>query len=133
MNKSLLSLCGLLLLSITSVFSQKFTETKKGDLSFISNTGGQMIGYAPNSGVKILTVDGFAFKDLNKNGKLDKYEDWRLPYDVRAKDLATKLSIEQLAGLMLYSRHQSLPARPGGYFGGTCLLGNSGHGLFASV
>ncbi len=119
MNKSLLSLCGLLLLSITSGFSQKFTETKKGDLSFISNKGGQMIGYAANSGIKILTVDGFAFKDLNKNGKLDKYEDWRLPYDVRAKDLATKLSIEQIAGLMLYSRHQSLPARAGGYFGGT--------------
>ena len=119
MNKSLLSLCGLLLLSITSVFSQKYTETKKGNLSFIANQGGQTIGYSQNSGVKILTMGGFAFKDLNKNGKLDKYEDWRLPYEVRAKDMATQLSIEQIAGLMLYSRHQSLPARPGGYFGGT--------------
>jgi beta-glucosidase len=39
--------------------------------------------------------------------------------DVRAKDLATKMSVEQIAGLMLYSGHQSLPARPMGYFSGT--------------
>lgn len=26
----------------------------------------------------ILTVEGRQFKDLNANGKLDKYEDWRL-------------------------------------------------------
>ena len=119
MNKSLLSLIGLLSLSITSVFSQKYTESKKDDLSFIANQGGQTIGYSQNSGVKILTIDGFAFKDLNKNGQLDKYEDWRLSYEERAKDLATKLTVEQIAGLMLYSRHQSLPARAGGYFGGT--------------
>ena len=119
MNKSLLSLLGLMLLSVPSVLCQKYTETKKGDLSFVANKGGQTLGYAQNSGVKILTIDGFAFKDLNKNGKLDKYEDWRLSYDERAKDLASKLTVEQIAGLMLYSRHQSIPARAGGYFGGT--------------
>ncbi len=37
-------------------------------------------------------------KDLNKNGSLDKYEDWRLPVDERAKDLASKMSVEQIAG-----------------------------------
>ena len=105
-------------MSSSAVFGQKFTETKKDDLNFISNQGGQMLGYAQSSGVKILTVDGFAFKDLNKNGKLDKYEDWRLPYEERAKDLTSKLSIEQIAGLMLYSKHQSLPARATGYFAG---------------
>jgi hypothetical protein len=72
-----------------------------------------------NSGIKILTVNGLAFKDLNKNGQLDKYEDWQLAVDVRAKYLASKLSIEQIAGLMLYSGHQSSPARAGGYFAGT--------------
>ena len=114
-----LMLVVLLCPSFSPIFSQKYTETKKGELSFVTNQGGQTLGFAQNSGVKILTIDGFAFKDLNKNGKLDKYEDWRLPVDVRAKDLATQLSIEQIAGLMLYSRHQSLPARPGGNFGGT--------------
>ena len=91
------------------------------DLPFttIHNIGGKDIAYSPNSGVKILKIGGFSFKDLNKNGKLDKYEDWRLSEEERAKDLASKLSIEQIAGLMLYSSHQSVPARSGGYFAGT--------------
>lgn len=89
------------------------------DFSVIENKGGKTIAYSPASGVKILQVNGLSFKDLNKNGKLDKYEDWRLDADVRAKDLASKLSIEQIAGLMLYSSHQSIPARSGGYFSGT--------------
>ncbi|MGZ3874069.1 MAG: glycoside hydrolase family 3 N-terminal domain-containing protein, partial [Mucilaginibacter sp.] len=79
----------------------------------VKNTNGPTLGYSINSGVKILTVDGFAFKDLNKNGTLDKYEDWRLPVDERAKDLASKLSVAQIAGLMLYSAHQAIPAMPG--------------------
>ncbi len=119
MSKFISVLIGLFFISITSVSGQKFTETKKGDVSFITNSGGQTLGYSQNSGVKILTVDGFAFKDLNKNGKLDKYEDWRLSYEERAKDLASRLSVEQIAGLMLYSRHQAIPARPGGFLGGT--------------
>lgn len=99
--------------------AQKYTTQLKGDFALIQNKGGVKLGYAPSSGVKILAVDGWAFKDLNKNGKLDKYEDWRLSIDVRAKDLASKMSVEQIAGLMLYSGHQSLPARPMGYFSGT--------------
>jgi len=81
-------------------------------ITLVNNPKGPTLGYSSTSGVKILTVDGLAFKDLNKNGKLDKYEDWRLPVDERAKDLASKLSIEQIAGLMLYSAHQAIPAMP---------------------
>ena len=54
-----------------------------------------------------------------KMASLDKYEDWRLPAEVRAKDLAAKLSIEQIAGLMLYSRHQAIPAFAAGPFAAT--------------
>ena len=57
--------------------------------------------------VPLLTVDGLTFKDLNRNGKLDPYEDWRLPAEVRAADLAQKLSLEELAGLMV---HGTLPS-----------------------
>ncbi len=56
-----------------------------------------------------------AFKDLNKNGKLDPYEDWRLPVEDRAKDLAGRMSVEQIAGLMLYSSHQAIPSAGGGF------------------
>lgn len=85
----------------------------------VKNKKGPTLGYSPNSGVKLLTVNGLKFKDLNKNGKLDKYEDWRLPVDERAKDLASKMSIEEMAGLMLYSMHQTIPANESGFGGGT--------------
>ena len=101
-------------------FAQKnWSEQTNGNVSIVTNKGGQTLGYSTTSGVKLVTVDGFAFKDLNKNGKLDKYEDWRLPVDIRAKDLASKMSVEQIAGLMLYSAHQSIPANPRGFGAGT--------------
>jgi len=107
-------LCG------TSVHAQqKFTSHDAGQYVLVTNAGGQTLGYSPRSGVKILVEDGFAFKDLNKNGKLDKYEDWRLSADERARDLAAQMTVEQIAGLMLYSRHQPIPNPPAGPFAGT--------------
>ncbi len=53
--------------------------------------------------VKILSVDGLQFKDLNRNGRLDRYEDWRLSYQQRARDLLSKMTIEEKAGFMLIS------------------------------
>ncbi|MCD7712494.1 MAG: glycoside hydrolase family 3 C-terminal domain-containing protein [Firmicutes bacterium] len=85
----------------------------------VENDGGATLGYSPASGVKIITKDGLQFKDLNKNGKLDPYEDWRLPAEERAKDLAKRMSVEQIAGLMLYSGHQAIPAMSAGFGGGT--------------
>ncbi len=87
--------------------------------ALIKNAGGPTLGYSPASGVKILTVNGLSFKDLNRNGKLDKYEDWRLPVDERAKDLAAKMSVDQIAGLMLYSIHQAIPGLAGNFGKGT--------------
>lgn len=83
----------------------------------MTNNGGAELGYSPESGVTILTADNFAFKDLNQNGTLEPYEDWRLSTDERATDLARRMSIEQIAGLMLYSGHQAIPG--GGYRGST--------------
>ncbi len=78
--------------------------------TLVTNTNGPTLGYSPSSGVNILTVDGHSFKDLNRNGQLDPYEDWRLTADERARDLASHMTIEQIAGLMLYSAHQAIPA-----------------------
>jgi beta-glucosidase len=52
---------------------------------------------------KILEENGLQFKDLNRNGKLDKYEDWRLSNNERALDLLSKMSIEDKVGFMLIS------------------------------
>ena len=53
-------------------------------------------------GVKILTVNGLQFKDLNKNGKLDLYEDWRQSPQVRIKDLVAQMTLEEKAGTMMH-------------------------------
>ncbi len=119
MKKQIVLPALLLLLGTQMEAQKKWSETPKGSFHLIENKGGQTLGYSPKSGVKILTVDGLAFKDLNKNGKLDSYEDWRKPVVERAKDLASKMTVDQIAGLMLYSRHQSVPAQAGGYFAGT--------------
>jgi beta-glucosidase len=67
----------------------------------------------------VIEVDGHLFKNSSRGGVLLPYEDWRLDADARARDLASRLSVEQLAGLMLYSRHQNVPTPPDGPFGGT--------------
>ena len=56
--------------------------------------------------VPLITADRLQFKDLNRNGKLDVYEDWRLPAEKRSADLVARLSLEQKAGLMLISTTQ---------------------------
>lgn len=97
----------------------KYSLEDKGSFTLVKNENGVDLGYSPLSGVTILTQNGLAFKDLNKNGSLDAYEDWRLSADQRAGDLAGRMSVEEIAGLMLYSAHQAIPAVSGGYFGGT--------------
>lgn len=61
--------------------------------------------------VKILQIDGLLFKDLNKNNKLDVYEDWRRPIEERAGDLVAQMTVEEKAGLMV---GPTLPMGPGG-------------------
>jgi len=53
--------------------------------------------------VKTLSVQDQAFKDLNKNGQLDPYEDWRLPVDARVRDLLGRMTLEEKVGFMLIS------------------------------
>lgn len=48
----------------------------------------------------LITADGFTFRDLNKNGKLDVYEDSRQPIDARIKDILSQMTIEEKAGMM---------------------------------
>ena len=54
----------------------------------------------------LLQVEGFYFKDNNKNGALDIYEDWRLSPEKRAEHLVSLMTIEEKAGAML---HGTLP------------------------
>lgn len=90
---------------ITISCKNTLVEHHYEQFTLIKQTKGPDLGYNSESGVKILRIDGYAFKDLNRNGQLDAYEDWRLTPEQRAHNLATQIDIEQIAGLMLYSPH----------------------------
>ncbi len=93
------------------------TETITMDqFTLVRQCGGPDLGYSPSSGVALIKEGRFLFKDLNRNGVLEPYEDWRLDYLGRAKDLASRLTVDQIAGLMLYSEHQAVPTDPEGYW-----------------
>ena len=49
-----------------------------------------------------LTEGEFTFRDLNKNGRLDPYEDSRRPIDERVEDLLSQMTLEEKAGLMFH-------------------------------
>ncbi len=78
----------------------------------VHQPNGPVLGYNPSSGCTLLEVDGLVFKDLDRDGKLSPFEDWRLSANERATDLAGRLSEEEIAGLMLYSSHQAVVGTP---------------------
>lgn len=51
---------------------------------------------------EIIEVDGYQFKDLNDNGELDAYEDWRLSPEERAENLLSLMTPEQKAAQMVH-------------------------------
>lgn len=78
------------------------------------NPGGPSVSSATGG---LLQVDGLWFRDLAGTGELIPAADWRLTPDERARDLAARLSVEEIAGLMLYSPHQMVPAAAGPFAG----------------
>ena len=78
----------LLLLPVMQIAAQQATTKKQTAIN------------ARNA--KTLTIDGLQFKDLNKNGKLDGYEDWRKSPQERAKDLISQMTLEEKAGAMMH-------------------------------
>ncbi len=74
-----LSIAAMVAASATSFAAEpakQWSEMKTADgYTLVKNPNGAELGYMEDSGVKILTVKGLAFKDLNRNGKLDIYEE----------------------------------------------------------
>ena len=93
--------------------------TDLGEYSEIRFEGGPVLGMAQ---VRLKASDGLVFKNLSGQQELLPYEDWRLDARERAADLAARLDVEQIAGLMLWSPHQMVPFIPGlpfkGHYGG---------------
>lgn len=91
------------LLLVFSCVKNRISFEEYDGYTVARQTRGPAIGY---SSAPTLTVDGLLFKDLDRDGALTPYEDWRLPYTERAEDLASRMSVEQICGLMIYSSAQ---------------------------
>lgn len=50
----------------------------------------------------VLVRDGQTFRDLNRNGRLDPYEDHRLDADRRVADLLPRMTLEEKAGAVMH-------------------------------
>ena len=61
----------------------------------------------------VIEQGGRRFRDLDRNGKVDPYEDWRLTPAARARDLVGRMTLEEKAGAMMHGT-----ARSGGPMGG---------------
>ena len=79
------------------------------------------------------TEAGFAFRDLNKNGRLDIYEDSRQPLEARVDDLLHQMTLEEKAGTMFINGSvinadgsiEEKPGAPG--FGGRAAVNQITH------
>ena len=97
-----------------------YRKIEKQGYTLYENENGPTLGTALD---RVIEQDGMVFRDLCGTGELLPFEDWRLSYDERARDLAARLPVEAIAGLMLYSPHQTVPAAANGPFRGT-MTGN---------
>lgn len=75
-------------------------EVRDGWTKATNPDDGPEIGAMDSS--RIIQVDGLAFRDLNGNGKLDLWEDWRQSASDRAKALAETLEAEDCIKLMFH-------------------------------
>lgn len=64
----------------------------------VTNEGGKTLGYSSDSGITLLQADGYAFKDLDRDGELDVYEDWR--EDTAAR--AVQMGEDEMLPLMIH-------------------------------
>jgi len=51
--------------------------------------------------IPTIEVNGMRFRDLNRNGSLERYEDWRLSPKERASDLVGRMTLAEKAGQMV--------------------------------
>ncbi|MEM7374262.1 MAG: glycoside hydrolase family 3 N-terminal domain-containing protein [Bacteroidota bacterium] len=82
-----LGIIGLILLAVAAIYINFSIQSSRNQGNF-----GEA---APE-----LTDNGFSYRDLNKNGQLDPYEDSRKSTETRVEDLLSQMNLEEKAGLM---------------------------------
>ena len=97
-----LSLSAMMLLSPGVLAEEDEEESNVVELTTVVQEyeGKQIV--LKTAGLDILEQDGYKFKDLNKNGELDQYEDWRLTPEERTEDLLSRMSDKNKAAQMAH-------------------------------
>lgn len=80
-----------LIVVVVLFFSYYYVKTSRQSMKDMSLLGKE----AP-----LLNDHGFRYRDLNKNGKLDIYEDSRAGIDSRVEDLVKQMNLEEKAGTL---------------------------------
>lgn len=88
----------------------KYKRIEKDGYVLYQNKGGVEIGTAKDT---VIEQDGYVFRNLSGTEEMLPYEDWRRSFEERAKDLAGRLTPEEIIGLTLHSSSQPVPAMPG--------------------
>lgn len=86
-------LLAILLVAVALFATYYFSRTSSIDSAM------EMAGHPADT----LMVEGIAFRDLNNNGTLDPYEDYRLTVDQRVEDLLSQMTLEEKAGMMFHN------------------------------
>ncbi len=92
-------LLGVLSILIVGVAVIYFSKKSK------SNSNMELLGVEAPS----LTENGVSFRDLNKNGKLDTYEDVSANLEDRVNDLVSQMNLEEKAGSMFITMIGTTP------------------------
>jgi beta-glucosidase len=69
------------------------------------NTATNTSAAQPHLGARTIPLihkNGAEFRDLNRDGMLEPYEDWRLPIAARAVDLLARMTVQEKAGAMMH-------------------------------
>jgi len=96
--KKILKVLGIVVLSVIALILIVFFGFSTIKSSHAKKIYAQLGEEAP-----VLTVDGNSYRDLNKNGKLDVYEDSNRDMEDRISDLIGQMTIEEKAGTMFVS------------------------------
>lgn len=105
MKKIALLLVFAMLLSLVCVptFADDTAIKESASGFFYVEANGEQIALSAHSADKFIQVDGLYFKDLNGNGTLDVYEDWRQDVDARVADLLSQMTLDEKAGALLFA------------------------------
>lgn len=95
-----LTLAAMLLVTCAALAEEEDTPTVEVSTVVQEYEGRQVV--LKTADLDLIEADGYQFKDMNKNGQLEPYEDWRLTAEERAEDLLGLMSDKAKAAQMAH-------------------------------